>query len=64
MKSDIVVFLENLSNFRFDLNLTSMTGTLHQDQLTFMKISRLLLFRMISVLDKSCRENQITFGVE
>jgi hypothetical protein len=37
-----------------------MTGTLHEDLCTFIIILRSVLFRMINVLDKNCRENQNT----
>jgi len=46
--------------FKFLYNLTRITGTLHEDQYTFMIISRLVLLRMRNVSDKSCRENQNT----
>ena len=35
-----------------------MTGTLQEDQYTFLIKSRPILLRMKNVLDKSCRENQ------
>jgi len=38
-------------------------GTLREDQYTFVIISRSVLFRMKSVWDKSCRENQNTLFV-
>jgi hypothetical protein len=37
-----------------------MTGTLQEDQCTYMIISRSVLLRMRNVLDKNCRENQNT----
>jgi hypothetical protein len=37
-----------------------MTCTLHEDQYTFLIISRSVLLRMRNVSDKSCRENQNT----
>ena len=40
-----------------------ITGTLHEDQHTFLIISRLILLRMRNVSDKSCRENQNTHFV-
>jgi hypothetical protein len=49
--------------FKFDWNLTSMTGTLREDLRTFMTISRSVLLRMRNVSDKSCRENQNTHFV-
>jgi hypothetical protein len=35
-------------------------GTLHEDDFTFMTISRSVLLKMRNVLDKRCRENQNT----
>jgi hypothetical protein len=35
-------------------------GTLHEDQYTFLNISRSILLRMKNVLDINCRENQNT----
>ena len=37
-----------------------ITGTLHEDQCTFLIISRSVLLTMRNVSDKSCRENQNT----
>jgi hypothetical protein len=37
---------------------------LHEDLYTFMALSRLILRRMRTVLDKSCRENKSTFYVQ
>jgi len=39
-----------------DLRLIRITGTLHEDQYTFMIIYRSVPVRMRSVSDKSCRE--------
>ena len=33
-------------------------GTVHEDQYTFLIVSRLVLLRLRNVSDKSCRENQ------
>jgi hypothetical protein len=41
-------------------NLTRITGPLHEDILTFMTISRWILLTMRNVLDRSCKESQIT----
>jgi len=61
MKSDIRVFFENMSRkFKFHLYLTRITGTLHEDQCTFLIASRSDLLRMRNFSDKSCRENQNT----
>ena len=35
-----------------------MTGALHEDQYTFLVISRSVTSRVRNVSDKSCRENQ------
>jgi len=40
-----------------------MTGTVHEDQYTFLIISRSVLLRMRNVSDKSCTENQNTHFV-
>ena len=37
-----------------------MTGTLHEDQYTFLAIFRSFLLRMRNVSDKSCKENKNT----
>jgi hypothetical protein len=64
MKFDIWVFFENLlRKFELDYNLTSITGTLHEDQCTCVIISRSVLLRMRNVSDKSCRENRNTHFV-
>jgi hypothetical protein len=40
--------------------LTRITGTLHEDICTFMKISRWVITKIRNISDKSCRENQNT----
>jgi len=40
--------------------MTRITGTSHEDQYTFMIISRSFHFRMSTVVHKICRENQNT----
>ena len=48
--------LENLSvKFKFHLNVTRMTGTLHEDLRTFIIISRAVLLKMRNVSDTICR---------
>jgi hypothetical protein len=47
--------------FKFHENLTRITGTLHEDQYTFLIISPLVLLRMRNVSYKSCRKIQNTF---
>jgi hypothetical protein len=61
MKFDIWVFLQSLSRtFKFRQNPTKITGTLREDQNTFLIITRSLLLRMRNVSDKRCRENKNT----
>jgi hypothetical protein len=58
MKFDIGIFFENVSRkFKFQLNISRITGTLLEDLSTSMIISRSLLLTMGNVSDKSCREN-------
>jgi len=65
MKFNIWVFFENLSRkFQFHYNLTRITGTLHEDQYTFLIIFRSILLRERNVSDKSCIEKQHTFHVQ
>ena len=59
MKFDIYAFSENLPRkFQVSLKCDEITGTLHEDVSTFVTISRWIIFKMISISDKSCRENQ------
>ena len=61
MKFDIWICFENLSRkFKFHYNLTSKTGTLHEDQYTFLITFRSVLFRQKNVSHRDCRENQNT----
>jgi len=47
LKLGIEVFLENLSRkFKFHQNLAEITGTLYEDQYTFLIISFSVLLRM------------------
>ena len=66
IKFDIYIFFENLWRcFNFHENLTKITGTLHEDQYTFMIISRSFLLRMRNVsVKKSYKENRNTFYVQ
>jgi hypothetical protein len=58
---NIFIFFENLSRkFKFYSNLTRITGTLREDQYTFVIISGPVLLRMRNVSDKRCRANQNT----
>jgi hypothetical protein len=64
MKFGVCGIFENLSGkFKFNENLTVITGALREDLRTFMIISRWILPRMRNVSDKSCRENKITHFV-
>jgi hypothetical protein len=45
----------------FDTNRTSITGTLNEDQFTFMIISLSMIHRMKNVSDKLCSENHNTY---
>jgi hypothetical protein len=57
MKFDIWGSFENLSRkFKFHFNRTRMKGTLHEDQYTFLILSRSILLRMKNVSEKRCRE--------
>ena len=48
---------EDLSrNFKFHYNRTRINSTLHEDQYTFLIISRWVLLRMKNTSDKICRE--------
>jgi hypothetical protein len=47
-----------MSKFKFHLNGTRITGTLHEDQYTFLIKSPSVLLRMRNDLDKSCTKNQ------
>ena len=61
IKFDIWIFFENLSpKFKFQYNRTIITGTLHDDQCTFLIISRSFLLRTKNVSDRCCRGNQNT----
>jgi hypothetical protein len=58
-------FSENLSiKFEFHYNLTGISGTLHADVCILIIITRLILFRMRNVSDKSFRGNLNTFRVK
>ena len=46
--------------FIISFNVTRISGTLHEDEYTFLIISRSFLLIMRNVSDKSCRENQNT----
>jgi len=46
--------------FKFHRKLNRITGTLHEDQYTFLIISRSVLLRMRDISGKICRGNQNT----
>jgi hypothetical protein len=57
MKIDTSEFFETLSRkLQFCLNLTRITGTLHEDLHTLVILSRSVPLRMKNISDKSCRE--------
>jgi hypothetical protein len=61
-KFHIWVFFESLPRkFKFDQNLTRITGILHEDVFTFIIIFRRILLWMRNVSGKRCRENQNTY---
>jgi hypothetical protein len=61
MNFDIWLCFENLlRKLQFLQNLTRTTVTSHEDQYTFLIISRSFLLRMRNALDRSCRGNQNT----
>jgi hypothetical protein len=60
-RSDILRLLESPSRkFKFNVNLTRITGTLHEYLCTFMVLSLGIHLRMRNLGDKSCRENHNT----
>ena len=54
------IFLKSVQKIQVSLNWTRITGTLHEDQYTFMIISRSILLRIRKFSDKSCRDNRNT----
>ena len=64
LKFSIWGLFEILSRkFKFDENWTRITGTLHEDQCTFIIIRRWILLRMRSILCQICTENQSTLTI-
>jgi len=57
MKFGIFLFFENLSEKYKLIKIWQKKGTLHEDQYTFLIISRTVLLRMRNISDKVCREN-------
>jgi len=63
MKFDM--YFSNMSRkLKFRLKLTRITGTLHEDQYTFVIVFRSLLLTMRNDSDKSCRENQNIYCIQ
>ena len=61
MKFDISLCFKQLSwKYKLHLNMTKVTGTLHEDQHTFTMVSCCICLRTKNVSDRSCRENQNT----
>jgi hypothetical protein len=52
------VFINPSRKFKFRQYVAGITVTLHEDQITFLIMSRSVLLRVRNVTDKSCRENQ------
>ena len=52
------LFESLLRKFKFYWNLRRITGTLHEDQCTFMIMSSWIILRRRNFPDKLCRENQ------
>ena len=64
MKLNIWVFFQNLLKiFSFHYVHTTIPGTFHEDQYTFLNISHSIVLRMRNVSDKRCRENENTHFV-
>ena len=57
------ILRKSVEKIRAPLQSDKKSDTLHEDQYTFLIISRLILLRMRNVSDKSCRENQNTHFV-
>jgi hypothetical protein len=56
----MIIFLKYVQKFKFHLNRTRISGTLHEEHYTFLIISCLFLLRIRNVSDKRCRDNQST----
>ena len=52
------IFLKSADKIKVSLKYDNFNGTLHEDQYTFLIISRTFLCRMRNFSDKICRENQ------
>ena len=60
IKFDISVFFETLRKAKIHYNLVRNTGTLNENQFTFLIISRPALLIITNVSDSSCRKNANT----
>jgi hypothetical protein len=58
MKFDIYVRFENFQKIQVPLKSDKETDGLHEDQYTFLILSRSFLRRMRNISHESCRENQ------
>ena len=58
MKFVMEIFENLLRKFKFNLNLTRLMGTLHEDKNKFLIKSRSVLLRTSNVSDNNGRENQ------
>ena len=57
------IFPKPVEKIQVSLNRTRIKGTLHEDQCTFLIISRSVRLRMKNVSEKSCGENRNTHFV-
>jgi len=57
------IFLKSVEIFKVHYNLTSITGTLHEDKYTLSIISRSVSLKMQNVSHKICRETRNTHFV-
>jgi len=59
-----VLFENPTRKFKFHYSNTRITSTLHEDQCTFITVTRSMLLRVRNISDKSCTENQHKFYVQ
>ena len=59
----LVFFFKSVEKIQVLLKVAIIIDTLHEDQFTFLIISRSGLLRTRNVSDKSCREHQQTYYV-
>jgi hypothetical protein len=60
IKFDLSILRKSGEKIQISSKSDKSNGTLHEDQYTFLIVSRSLLLRMRNVLDKSCRGTQNT----